>query len=68
MRKEVYSAWLGGIAAGEVEKYGCPYRPSTVEAKAWEAGWVQGEFKRNGQPYRHSPLPSDVDELPPTNA
>jgi hypothetical protein len=68
MNKETRTAWLEGFAAGEAQKYGCPYRPSTVEAKAWEAGWDQGELKRNGKPFRDRPLASDVDELPFTNS
>jgi hypothetical protein len=68
MNKETRTAWLEGFAAGETQKYGCPYRPSTVEAKAWEAGWDQGDLKRNGKPFRDRPLASDVDELPSTNS
>lgn len=58
------TAWLEGFAAGELDKYGCPYRPGTAEAKAWEAGWEQGRLKRSGMPCRETPLPSEVDEPP----
>jgi hypothetical protein len=68
MDKEARTAWLKGFAAGETEKYGCPYRPGTVEAKAWEAGWDQGDLKRNGMPCRDRPLASDVNEPPLPNS
>ena len=58
------TAWLEGFAAGELARYGCPYRPGTAEAKAWEAGWEQGRLKCSGMPCRRVPLPSELDEPP----
>jgi hypothetical protein len=64
MTEDARTAWVKGFAAGELDQYGCPYRPGTVEAQAWGAGWRQGQLKRNGKPCRERPLPSEVDEPP----
>jgi hypothetical protein len=68
MTEEARTAWLEGFTAGEAQRFGCPYRPGTVEAKAWEAGWVQGALKRSGKSCRDTPLASEVDEPPSSNA
>jgi hypothetical protein len=65
---EAGEAWRNGFTSGTEAKYGCPYRPGTVEAKAWQAGWDQGALKRNGSPYRNEPLDSEVGEPPSSDS